>query len=89
MNMVRPQPYTQRGNGNYNAANNGTDKDGHNSNSQDQQQQRQNPQVIARGRAEEQRVSTPEIRQQIYTPANNAYPQQQAYKVNTPPPIRY
>ena len=91
MNTVRPRPYPQRGTGNYNAANEGTDKDGHNGNAQDQQQQRQNQQVVARGRAQDiqQQAGTP--RQAIYSPAQNAYsgtPNRQVYQVQTPPPMR-
>ena len=92
MNTVRPRPYPQGRTGNYNAGNDGTDKDGHNSNAQDQQQQRQNQQTIARGRAEDIHQAQP-IRQAIYSPASNAYPaaypQRQTYQVQTPPPIRY
>ena len=85
MNTVRPRPYPQRGTG-YNAGNDATDKDGHNSNGQEQQQQNQS-QVVARGRADE--VQQPAaVRQAIYSPANNAYPQRQAYQVQTPPPMR-
>ena len=91
MNTVRPRPYPQRGTGNYNAGNEGTDKDGHNGNAQDQQQQRQNQQVVARGRAQDiqQQAGTP--RQAIYSPAQNAYsgtPNRQVYQVQTPPPMR-
>ena len=91
MNTVRPRPYPQRGTGNYNAANEGTDKDGHNGNAQDQQQQRQNQQVVARGRAQDiqQQAGTP--RQAIYSPTQNAYsgtPNRQVYQVQTPPPMR-
>ena len=50
MNTIRPKPYPQRGNGNYNAGNDGTDKDGHNQNGQEYQNQRQ---TVARGRADE------------------------------------
>ena len=87
MNSVRPRPYPQRNNGTYNAGNNATDKDGHNSNGQQQQhQQSQNPQVIARGRAED--IQQPQVNvQQIYEPAQNAYPQKQKYQVHTPPPM--
>jgi len=88
MNSVRPRPYPQRNNGSYNAGNNATDKDGHNSNGQQQQQQgNQNQQVIARGRAEDmQSAQAPS--NQVISPAQNAYPQKQAYQVHTPPPIR-
>ena len=75
MNTIRPRPYPQRGNGNYNAGSDGADKDGHNQNAQDQQNQRQ--QVIARGRVED--VQQPQVqpvpRQAIYSPAANAYSQ--------------
>lgn len=72
MNPIRPQPYPQRGNGNYNAGNSGADKDGHNQN--DHEQNRQNQGVIARGRAED--VQQPQgYRQAIYSPAANAYAQ--------------
>lgn len=89
--MVRPRPYPQRGTGNYNAANEGTDKDGHNGNAQDQQQQRQNQQVVARGRAQDVQQQAGAPRQAIYSPAQNAYsgtPNRQVYQVQTPPPMR-
>lgn len=93
MNTIRPRPYPQRETGNYNAGNESTDKDGHNGNAQDQQQQRRNPQVIARGRAEDIQQQAVPPRQAIYSPAQNAYPsqtpQKQVYPVNTPPAIRY
>ena len=91
MNTVRPRPYPQRGTGNYNAANEGTDKDGHNGNAQDQQQQRQNQQVVARGRAQDIQQQAGAPRQAIYSPAQNAYsgtPNRQVYQVQTPPPMR-
>ena len=91
MNTVRPRPYPQRGTGNYNAANEGTDKDGHNGNAQDQQQQRQNQQVVARGRAQDIQQQAGAPRQAIYSPAHNAYsgtPNHQVYQVQTPPPMR-
>lgn len=91
MNTVRPRPYPQRGTGNYNAANEGTDKDGHNGNAQDQQQQRQNQQVVARGRAQDIQQQAGAPRQAIYSPAQNAYsgtPNHQVYQVQTPPPMR-
>ncbi len=90
MNTIRPKPYPQRGTGNYNAGNEGTDKDGHNGGGQEQQQQRQNPQVIARGRAEDiqQQNAAPQMSSAVYAPARNAYPQSQTYKVQTPPPVR-
>lgn len=91
MNTVRPRPYPQRGTGNYNAANEGTDKDGHNGNAQDQQQQRQNQQTIARGRAQDIQQQAGAPRQAIYSPAQNAYsgtPNHQVYQVQTPPPMR-
>lgn len=76
MNPIRPQPYPQRGNGNYNAGNNGTDKDGHNRNQQDER--RQNPNVVARGRAEDmQQPIEAGTRAAIYSPAANAYAQNQ------------
>lgn len=90
MNTVRPRPYPQRGTGNYNAANEGTDKDGHNGNAQDQQQ-RQNQQVVARGRAQDIQQQAGAPRQAIYSPAQNAYsgtPNRQVYQVQTPPPMR-
>ena len=93
MNTIRPRPYPQRGNGNYNAGSDGADKDGHNGNAQDQQNQRH--QTIARGRAEDiQQQNQPVAqRQAIYSPANNAYsnayPNKQTYPVHTPPPIRH
>ena len=93
MNTIRPRPYPQRETGNYNAANEGADKDGHNSNAQDQQQQRQNQHVIARGRAEDMQPQAGPVRQAIYSPAQSAYPsqhpQKQGYQVATPPPVRY
>ena len=91
MNTVRPRPYPQRGTGNYNAANEGTDKDGHNGNAQDQQQQRRNQQVVARGRAQDIQQQAGAPRQAIYSPAQNAYsgtPNRQVYQVQTPPPMR-
>ncbi len=91
MNTVRPRPYPQRGTGNYNAGNEGTDKDGHNGNAQDQQQQRQNQQTIARGRAQDIQQQAGAPRQAIYSPAQNAYsgtPNRQVYQVQTPPPMR-
>lgn len=91
MNTVRPRPYPQRGTGNYNAGNEGTDKDGHNGNAQDQQQQRQNQQVVARGRAQDIQQQAGAPRQAIYSPAQNAYsgtPNRQVYQVQTPPPMR-
>lgn len=91
MNTVRPRPYPQRGTGNYNAANEGTDKDGHNGNAQDQQQQRQNQQVVARGRVQDIQQQAGAPRQAIYSPAQNAYsgtPNRQVYQVQTPPPMR-
>ena len=91
MNTVRPRPYPQRGTGNYNAGNEGTDKDGHNGNAQDQQQQRQNQQVVARGRAQDIQQQAGVPRQVIYSPAHNAYsgtPNRQVYQVQTPPPMR-
>lgn len=91
MNTVRPRPYPQRGTGNYNAGNEGTDKDGHNGNAQDQQQQRQSQQVVARGRAQDIQQQAGAPRQAIYSPAQNAYsgtPNRQVYQVQTPPPMR-
>ena len=89
MNSVRPRPYPQRGTGNYNAGNEGTDKDGHNQSGQERQQQEQNSQVVARGRATDVQQQTPiQHRAPINAPANNAYPQRQAYPVHTPPPMR-
>ena len=91
MNTVRPRPYPQRGTGNYNAGNEGTDKDGHNGNAQGQQQQRQNQQVVARGRAQDIQQQAGAPRQAIYSPAHNAYsgtPNRQVYQVQTPPPMR-
>ena len=91
MNTVRPRPYPQRGTGNYNAGNEGTNKDGHNGNAQDQQQQRQNQQVVARGRAQDIQQHAGAPRQAIYSPAQNAYsgtPNRQVYQVQTPPPMR-
>lgn len=91
MNTIRPRPYPQRGNGNYNAGNDVADKDGHNSNAQDQQQQRQNQQVVARGRAQDVQNQPVQPRQAIYSPASNAYStsQRQVYQVQTPPPRKY
>ena len=91
MNTVRPRPYPQRGTGNYNAGNEGTNKDGHNGNAQDQQQQRQNQQVVARGRAQDIQQQAGAPRQAIYSPAHNAYsgtPNRQVYQVQTHPPMR-
>lgn len=89
MNTIRPRPYPQR-EGNYNAGNEGADKDGHNGNAQDQQQQRRQ-QVIARGRAQDMQPQAGAPRQAIYSPAQNAYsgtPNCQVYQVQTPPPMR-
>ncbi|MCQ2753958.1 MAG: hypothetical protein MJ231_02800 [bacterium] len=76
MNPIRPQPYPQRNQGNYNAGNEGTDKDGHNSQGQDPRQQNQNQQTVARGRAEE--IGQQNTRPAIYSPAANAYAQNYA-----------
>lgn len=88
MNSVRPRPYPQRGTANYNAGNEGTDKDGHNSNGQEHQQQGQNQQTIARGRAEQMQPTQAPIRSAVNSPAQNPYPQRQVYPVHTPPPMR-
>ena len=93
MNTIRPRPYPQREAGNYNAGNEGTDKDGRNGNAQDQQQQRRYQQVVARGRAEDMQPQAGAPRQAVYSPAANAYsnataPRNQTYHVQTPPPIR-
>ena len=92
MNTIRPRPYPQREAGNYNAGNEGTDKDGRNGNAQDQQQRR-NQQVVARGRAEDMQLQAGAPRQAVYSPAANAYsnataPRNQTYHVQTLPPIR-
>ena len=84
MNTVRPRPYPQRGTGNYNAGNEGADKDGHNPNQG--QQQNQDSQTVARGRVQDIQQNVGQPRQAIYSPANNAYPQKQTYQVHTPPP---
>lgn len=88
MNSVRPRPYPQRGTGNYNAGNEGADKDGHNSNGQERQQQGQNQQTIARGRAEQLQSTQIPPRDAVNYPAQNPYPQRQVYPVQTPPPMR-
>lgn len=86
MNPVRPNPYPQRGTGNYNAGSDSTDKDGHNQNGQDPREQHR--QVVARGRAEDvQQQPQAPVRPAAYSPASNPYPQR--YPVHTPPPIRY
>ncbi len=101
MNNIRPR-YPQQTQG-YQTQQSGTDKDGHNQHAQDQQQQRQ--EVIARGRAEDhqnQGQQTSPLRQPVYSPAANAYPQafpnqRQTYTVsnpqithlNGPSPIQY
>ena len=89
MNMVRPRPYPQRGQGPYNAGSDGTDKDGHNSGGQEGQQQGQNPQTIARGRAEEVQA---QVRQQapmsMNMPAQRPYPQMQSYPMHSVPQMR-
>ncbi len=75
MNTIRPRPFPQRNNGNYNAGNNAADKDGHNPEGQErQQQQAQNrsQQVVARGRAEDVINTTPTTIPN-YAPAKNAY----------------
>jgi len=81
MNPIRPQPYPQRGTGNYNAGNNTTDKDGHNQNGQEQRQNGQN--VVARGRVEDVQQQTAQnpIRPAVYSPAVNAYAQN---SINSP-----
>lgn len=80
MNTVRPRPYPQRETGNYNAGNDGPDKDGHNSNGQENRQNhQQNQQVVARGRVED--VQQPQPRAQIYSPASNPYPVSQGYPI--------
>ena len=84
MNTIRPKPYPQRGNGNYNAGNDGTDKDGHNQNGQEQQNQRQ---TIVRGRAEDVQQAPIEQRAPIYSPAANAYSQTR-YSTPTLPQAR-
>lgn len=72
MNPIRPQPYPQRGNGNYNAGRDGADKEGQNQN--EQEQPRRNQGVIARGRVED--IQQPQAsRPAIYSPAANAYAQ--------------
>jgi len=92
MNTIRPR-YPQQTQG-YQTKQGATDENGHNQNAQDQQQQKQNPQVIARGRAQEQTEQQVAQRQPIYSPAINAYPkafpnQSQTYTVHTPPIIRH
>lgn len=83
MNPIRPQPYPQRGNGSYKTGNTGTDKDGHNQNEQDQRQQ--NPNVVARGRADDSQQTQPvAVRPAIYSPAANAY-SQSPYALNSTP----
>ncbi|MCQ2743311.1 MAG: hypothetical protein MJ230_00750 [bacterium] len=85
MNTIHPRPYPQKGNGNYNAGNEGADKDGHNGNQQEQR--RENSQVVARGRAEDiQSQGQPIPRQAIYSPAVNAYSQVR-YNGNSQYPI--
>ena len=84
MNTIRPKPYPQRGNGNYNAGNDGADKDGHNQNGREYQNQRQ---TVARGRAEELQQAPVEQRQPIYSPAANAYSQSR-YPNQTSPQMR-
>ena len=87
MNTIRPRPYPQRETGNYNAGNEGLDKDGHNENARDQQQQ-QHREVVARGRAEDVQAQAP-ARRAIYSPANNAYPQGQPYGSRAATPVMY
>lgn len=78
MNTIRPNPYPQRGNGNYNAGNESTDKDGHNSQGQERQQnQQQNRQVVARGRASDMVQTSPRAEIPYYAPAKRAFPQGQ------------
>lgn len=78
MNTIRPNPYPQRGNGNYNAGNESTDKDGHNSQGQERQQnQQQNRQVVARGRASDMVQTAPRAEIPYYAPAKRAFPQGQ------------
>lgn len=79
-NTIRPNPYPQRGQGNYNAGNDGTDKDGHNPQGQERQnQERQQPQVVARGRADE--IVQQQPRQAMYSPAKSAYPTAPNYNI--------
>ena len=90
MNPIRPRPYPQKGNGNYNAGNEGADKDGHNQNGQDRQNQNQNQQVVARGRVadvQQGAVQSP-VRQAVYSPAVNAYPNSNAYMSQSVVPIQ-
>jgi len=94
MNTIRPRPYPQA-NGNYRTNNGETDKDGHNQNGQDpREQHQQNPQIIARGRAEDvqNNAHVNITRQPAYSPAANAYaqayPQRQTYQVSQMPPVR-
>ena len=81
MNLIRPRPYTPRGNGNYKAGQEGLDKDGHNSGGQERQEQR-NPNVVARGRVSDVQAQTNVAsRPAIYSPAANAY-SQNSYSIN-------
>ena len=97
MNTIRPRPYPQRGTGNYNAGNDGTDKDGHNSSGQERQQQGNNDRVqtVARGRVSD--IQQPQMSQNVINqPAQIPYPQRAAYpqqnpssaRMTTPIPIR-
>ena len=65
MNTIRPRPYPQKGNGNYNAAGEGADKDGHNPQGQERRQNQdpQNKPTIASGRASN--MTSPQVQHQI------------------------
>ena len=87
MNTIRPRTYQQKDAGSYGTGNDSTDKDGHNDNQQNRGQQQRG--VVARGRSGDAAAEQAEPRQAVYSPAKNAYPQKQVYKVQTPPPVRY
>jgi tetratricopeptide (TPR) repeat protein len=83
MNTIRPRPYPQKGSGNYNAGNEGADKDGHNPSGQERQNQ--NQQTLATGRADKLQQAQVYSRAEINSPAQIPYPQRQAYPAPTHP----
>ncbi|MCQ2738884.1 MAG: hypothetical protein MJ237_01510 [bacterium] len=79
MNTIRPKPYLQRNNGNYNSNNDGADKDGHNQNGRENQED--NRQIVARRRAQDvqQQTNAEYQGQHVYSPATSPYPRAGAY----------
>ena len=88
MNTVRPRTYPQRNTGNYNSANENTDKDGRNNQREQQNQQRE---VIARGRASDvqQQSAVQPQRDAIYSPATSPYSASERAAGNISAPARY